>query len=164
MRVLLALVFIIFTSVVIGQKKTSTVILNNEAKLIGVIEKFEASSHKIDTCSYEFKFQYFCRIDGQKWYGTDQGFELPQTQLNQLTAYINGQAVPLNVSGMFNPKFSLDLSSDQFKLVRQAKDYILYGSFSDGAGTYTVHWKISGKKSTRLKISTDERDFAWQIN
>jgi hypothetical protein len=90
------------------------------------------------------------------------GLELPRTQLSQLKIYINNKPVALNVSGMFNPRFGYELSEQQFKLVKKGVTYLLYGYFSDGAGTYTAHWKVSNGKSVRLRISNDEKDFAWQ--
>ena len=65
---------------------------------------------------------------------------------------------------MYNPRFGFELSSQQFKIIKKAHDYLLYGYFSDGAGSYTAHWKITNGKSFRLKISNDESDFKWQYN
>jgi hypothetical protein len=162
MKILSALILILSFSVAKGQKTSSTVSLSDNIKLTGVIEQFDASKHKIDTCTYEFTFKHICRIDGRKWYGSDQGLELPRTQLSQLKIYINNKPVSLNVSGMFNPRFGYELSEQQFKLVKKGVTYLLYGYFSDGAGTYTAHWKVSNGKSVRLRISNDEKDFAWQ--
>lgn len=162
MKILNALLLIVCFTEVKGQKTTSTVSLSDNIKVTGVIEKFDASKHKIDTCTNEFTFKHICRIDGKKWYGSDQGLELPRTQLKQLKIFINNKPISLDVSGMFNPRFGYELSEKQFKLVKKASQYLLYGYFSDGAGTYTAHWKISNGKSTRLKISNDEKDFTWQ--
>jgi hypothetical protein len=164
MKILTASILTLFFSVANGQKITSTVSLSDHIKLKGIIERFDASKHKIDTCTYEFTFKHICRIDGKKWYGSDQGLELPRTHLKQLKIYINKKPVSLDVSGMFNPRFGYELSEKQFKLVKKGTQYLLYGYFSDGAGTYTAHWRISNGKSTRIKISNDERDFTWQSN
>ena len=164
MRVLSALLLLICFSEVEAQKTTSTVSLRDNVKLTGVIERFDMSEHKIDTCTNKFSLKYICKIDGRKWYGSDQGLELPRTRLMQLKIQINNSQISLDVSGMFNPRFGYELSEKQFKLVREHKDYLLYGYFSDGAGTYTAHWKISNGKSTRVKISNDEKDFTWQTD
>ena len=148
----------------IAQKKNSTIVLTDEVKLTGEIEKFNAAKHRIDTCTNEFANKYICRIDGRKWYGSDQGLELPRNQLNKLKIYINNKPVVLNVSQMFNPRYGYELNSEHFKVIRKKSVYYLYGFFSDGAGTYTAHWKIYNGKSSRLKISNDEKDFAWQTN
>jgi hypothetical protein len=104
---------------------------------------------------------YICRIDGKKWYGSDQGLELPRSELNKLTISINNKPFALNIADMFNPVYSFELNPEQFKVEKKGVSYFLFGFFSDGAGTYTAHWKISGGKSTRLKISNNEKDFTW---
>jgi hypothetical protein len=131
-------------------------------ELTGVVEKFSADKHRIDTCTDKFKNKYICRIDGNVWYGSNQGMKLPRNQLKKLTIHIGGKPIVLDVSQMFNPQFDYKLNPDHFKLQKKGNGYYLYSFFSDGAGTYTVHWKIDKRKSTRVKISNDEKDFAWQ--
>lgn len=156
------LLVICFTNVT-AQQKSSTISLAGGIKLTGVIENFNVSKHKIDTCRDEFSNKYICRIDGKKWYGSDQGLELPRNQLNKLTIYINKQPIALNCSGMFNPVYAYEFDPQQFELKNKGNNYYLFGFFSDGAGTYTAHWKISDGKSTRVKISNDEEDFSWHV-
>jgi hypothetical protein len=81
MKILSALILILSFSVAKGQKTSSTVSLSDNIKLTGVIEQFDASKHKIDTCTYEFTFKHICRIDGRKWYGSDQVWSCPAHSL-----------------------------------------------------------------------------------
>lgn len=63
---------------------------------------------------------------------------------------------------MFNPNFISKLSIHQFKIEKEGNQYVLYGFFSDGAGTYTAHWKIVDAISIREVISNSEEYFSWQ--
>jgi hypothetical protein len=63
---------------------------------------------------------------------------------------------------MFNPSFNGILYARQFLLKKESEFYKLYSFFSDGEGTYTVHWKIANGISVREVISNDERFFYWQ--
>ena len=89
--------------------------------------------------------------------------EFPKNELTKLTLELNGDNIKLNTSQMFNPNYSGSLNEGQFKLKKTGNSYMLYAFFSDGAGTYTVYWKINNKKSVRVKISNDEKDFEWQV-
>lgn len=147
-----------------AQINSSSIQLNSKTRLTAVIETFDPSKHKIDTCRDALLNRYICRIDGNKWYGTDQGIELPRNQLKKLTIHFKGKDILLETACMFNPTFSSELKSGQFKFKRDGRLYFLYGFFSDGAGTYTAHWRIWNGKSTRIKISGDENDFSWQFD
>jgi hypothetical protein len=63
---------------------------------------------------------------------------------------------------MFNSNFSGELSKNQFKIVKEGNQYVLYGLFSDGAATYTAHWRIVDTISIREVISNAEEYFSWQ--
>ena len=102
-----------------------------------------------------------CLIDGAVWFGCDFGFDLPRNQLIKLTLKIKGKEIPLNVSGMYNPRSTGYLNKEFFKLEEYVGGWILYGGFSDGAGAYTAHWRIVKGKSLRQVISNDERQFYW---
>jgi len=146
-----------------GQKGISVVKITDGITLTGMIEKFNASMHKIDTCSDNFGNKYICKIDKKVWYGSDRGLELPRNKLLWLKIKIKNKSIPLNVAGMFNPAFEYELSSNQFKLKKGKNGYILYSFFSDGAGTYTAYWEINNYKSHRILISTNEKYFSWQL-
>jgi len=146
-----------------SQKRISVVKLTDSITLTGMIEKFNATMHEVDTCSDSFGNKYICKIDQKVWYGSDRGLELPRNQLLWLKIKIKNKNIHLNVSGMFNPAFEYELSKKQFKLKNRKSGYILYSFFSDGAGTYTVYWEINNYKSRRILISTDEKHFSWQL-
>lgn len=129
--------------------------------LTGVVESFDRSKHKYDTCDTGLGWKSICLIDGKIWFGADAGMTLPRNQLTKLTITINGVEVPLDVTGMYNPSFLNELSFRQFKLKKVEVGHMLFGAFSDGAGAYTVHWTIIKNKSTRNKITKDEADFNW---
>ncbi len=127
------------------------------------MEDFNAKSHKVDTCDTGLDWDFVCLIDGSPWYGSDAGLFFPRNQLNKLVITIDGINIDLETAGMYNINFKKVLRKKQFSLVKSEFGYRLYAFFSDGAGTYTVHWKIVGNKSLREVISNDERYFEWQI-
>ena len=65
---------------------------------------------------------------------------------------------------MFNPNFSGYLDENQFKLVKYNDYFILYSFFSDGAGSYSAHWKIKNDIAERIVLSNDEKYFEWQLD
>lgn len=137
--------------------------LTDQINLRWTIKDFNSKNHKIEYCENEFQnAKYICKIDGKVWYGSDFRMDLPKNELKNLAIYIDGKYVKLDVSKMFNPNFNGNLNKEQFKIEKFPNYYILYGFFSDGAGTYTTKWKIENKKSFRYKISNDEEDFKWQ--
>jgi len=145
-----------------AQINMSTINLGGGITLTSSIEKFDSSRHIFDTCGMRTQQPTICLIDGRIWFGADEGMELPRTQLRRLTLTINGSAIALDISGMYNPSGGNTLKKDHFKIQKEGQSYLLYGFFSDGAGTYTALWKIVKNRSIRLKISNDEADFRWQ--
>lgn len=145
-----------------GQEKSGRTKLSNHISLSWTIEKFDKSKHTYDYCENSGS-KYLCKIDGKKWFGSDWGMEFPKNELTKLSLELNGDKIKLNTSQMFNPNYSGSLNEGQFKLIKTGNSYMLYAFFSDGAGTYTVYWKINDKKSVRVKISNDEKDFEWQL-
>jgi hypothetical protein len=145
-----------------GQENSGKIKLSNHISVSWTIKKFDKSKHNYDYCENSGS-KYLCKIDGKKWYGSDCGMELPKNELTKLTLEINGDKIELNTNQMFNPNYSGTLNESQFKLKKTGNTYMLYAFFSDGAGTYTAYWKINNKKSVRIKISNDEKDFEWQL-
>jgi hypothetical protein len=146
----------------LAQKTTSTINLDKGVLLTGTIEPFDSTKHKYDTCDTGLGWKSICLIDGKIWFGADAGRDLPRNSLTKLTIKINGAEVPLDITGMYNPSFKNELTTEQFKLKQVEVGHVLFGHFSDGAGTYTAHWTIIKNKSMRNKISTDESDFYWR--
>lgn len=68
--------------------------------------------------------------------------DLPRNELTALAIFIDDKYIKLDTSKMFNPNINDELNKSQFKIKKYNKFYIFYGYFSDGAGTYTAHWKI----------------------
>jgi hypothetical protein len=161
-RLCIILFWILVTAELHGQTKSS-INLGNGVILSAVVESFKADQHKYDTCDTGQVWKTICLIDGEIWFGTDQGLSIPKNQLTKMTIKINGIEIGLDVSGMYNPTFTGQLAKKQFKLKSIGEEYILYGYFSDGAGTYTAHWTIIRGKSLRQIITKDERDFYWQL-
>jgi hypothetical protein len=158
--VLLALNF----SQISAQKITSKVALAKNIELIAVIEKFDSTKHHYDTCITDFGWKAICLIDNEMWFGADQGLDLPKNKLLKLTIVINGISISLETNGMYNINWgSLTIREKQFKLTKTNVGFILYGFFSDGAGTYTAHWQIIKNKANRNVLSNDESNFLWQL-
>ncbi|RPD43438.1 hypothetical protein [Paracnuella aquatica] len=155
--------YILFLSTIpfisFSQNRGYKVQLAPKVYLLGSVGEFNPYRHKIDTCLAAGQ-QYICKIDGQSFYGIDQGLELPQTELFSLTIQIDGKKIPLNVSGMFNSTFGGGLSAGKFSLQRKGNAYYLESFFSDGAGTYIAKWKVENGKAERVLISNDERHFS----
>ena len=173
--VLILSIFVLFQKSNFGQEKKLSKIIEtekinsgqidftSEIKLDWSIKEFNKEFHKIEFCE-SIDANYICKIDNQDWFGSDFKMDYPKYKLESLTFKLNECNVRLDVSKMFNPNYSGELNKDQFKLEKQNGFYILYGFFSDGAGTYTTNWKIKGCKSERSKLSYDEKDFEWQNN
>ena len=127
------------------------------------IKDFKASENDIEYCENESQnVKYICEINNEDWYGSETKTELPKNELKSLAIFIDGKYIKLEVSQMFNPNFSGELNKDQFQIKKFKHFHLLLGFFSDGAGTYTVHWKIQDGKAERIKISNDDVDFQWQ--
>ena len=88
---------------------------------------------------------------------------IKESDLKDLSIYHNNRYIKLDVSQMFNPNYSGELNKSQFKIEKHKEFFILYGFFSDGAGTYTTNWTIKDGKSKRSKLSNDDEDFNWQL-
>ncbi len=143
--------------------KSGRIDLTSTINLRWRINDFESQNHNIEYCENEYQHtKYICNIDDKEWYGSDIKMELPKNELAALAIFIEGKYIKLDVSQMFNPNTNGELNKDQFKIKDYKNYYFLYGFFSDGAGTYTAHWKIKNGKAERIKISNEDIDFEWQ--
>lgn len=145
-----------------AQQTKGELILGKGISLKWIVEKFIPEKHKIETCETDSKDKFICKIDEKLWLGSDQGMELPRNQLTKLALNINSNSIELDVSNIFNASYDGELSINQFLIKKEGSFYKLYSYFSDGAGTYTVHWKILNNTSIREVISNDESYFEWQ--
>ncbi|MFN7045288.1 MAG: hypothetical protein ACK4M1_08835 [Flavobacterium sp.] len=146
----------------IAQENSGIISFENDIKLYWTIKAFNEKANQIKVCENDFGAQYICAIDNAIWYGSDIGLDIPKNQLTNLVLEIGKNKIILDVSSMFNPNFSGKLSKHQFKIAKEANQYVLYGFFSDGAGTYTAHWRIIDTISIREVISNSEEHFSWQ--
>ncbi len=138
--------------------------LPDEVKLDWSIAEFNKDLHKIEFCE-GIDANYICKIDNEEWFGSDFKMDYPKYKLQNLSIKLNECHIKLDVSKMFNPNYTGVLHGDQFKLEKlHGNIYILYGYFSDGAGTYTTNWKIKDCSAVRSKLSQDDEDFEWQNN
>lgn len=140
---------------------TGEIKLDKNIVLNWEIQNFDKTNHTLEYC-LENELKYLCKIDNLEWFGSDNRIEFPRNELTKLSLKIGTQNYDLDTSKMFNPNFSGYLSKDQFKLVTNENYQILYSFHSDGAGTYTAHWKIKNGKAERIVLSTDEEYFEWQ--
>ena len=146
----------------IAQVTKGEILFENNIKLHWTIKTFNEKEHQIKICKNDFGVQYICAIDNAIWYGSDIPVDKPKNQLTNLVLEIGKNKIILDVSSMFNPNFSGELSKHQFKIIKKVNQYFLYGFFSDGAGTYTAHWRIVDTISIREVISNLEEHFSWQ--
>jgi hypothetical protein len=146
----------------IAQVTEGEILFENNIKLHWAIKTFDEKEHHIKICKNDFDVQYICAIDNAIWYGSDIPVDKPKNQLTNLVLEIGKNKIILDVTSMFNPNLSGELSKHQFKIFKEGNQYVLYGFFSDGAGTYTAHWKIVDTISIREVISNSEEYFSWQ--
>ena len=146
----------------IAQVTKGEILFENNIKLHWTIKTFNEKEHQIKICKNDFGVQYICAIDNAIWYGSDIPVDKPKNQLTNLVLEIGKNKIILDVSSMFNPNFSGELSKHQFKIIKKVNQYFLYGFFSDGAVTYTAHWRIVDTISIREVISNLEEHFSWQ--
>lgn len=145
--------------------KSGTINFENNINLRWTIKDFDSKNHQIEYCENEYQdATYICNIDNEPWYGSDFRMDLPKNELKSLVISIGEKYIELDVSQMFNPNLNWALIKEQFKIEKKSDYYMLYGYFSDGAGTYTTYWKIQNGTSERGKISKDDQDFNWQNN
>ena len=156
------LILVIWTSCGLAQSDTTVIELQKGTFLFALVDNFNPDEHKIDTCKTDFGQYYFCLIDDTPWFGSDTQEDLPRSQLTKLWLEISGVRIDLEIKGMFNPTNSNGINTNQFKLKSLYDGFVLYGFFSDGAGTYSVHWKIVNGSAIRTLISKDEEAFSWQ--
>lgn len=125
------------------------------------IQNFDNTKHTFEYC-VKNELKYLCKIDNKEWFGSDNGIEFPKNELTKLNLKIGTKNYDLETSKMFNSNSSGYLGGHQFKLVTYENCKILYSFHSDGAGTYTAHWKIENGKAERIILSRDEENFEWQ--
>ena len=160
-KTILILTFIFALSNLYGQKK-GVIEISENVLLEWEIQDFEKDKHTFEYCLEE-DFKYLCKIDNLEWFGSDWGLEFPKNQLNKLELKLNKRTIKLETSKMYNPNFSGELFEIQFKLKKELEYHILYAFFSDGAGSYSAHWKIENGKSQRIVLSNQEEYFEWQL-
>jgi hypothetical protein len=88
--------------------------------------------------------------------------EYPKNELTKLFLNIGKEKYQLLTSKMYNTNFSGFLIKNQFKIIKNKDYYILYSFYSDGAGSYSAHWKMKNGKSERIVLSREEEYFEWQ--
>lgn len=112
--------------------------------------KFRPEDHKIERFTIWADWQGVGLIDGKQVFGTD--WSMPHTQLIAAHVEIGGKTIPLDVSCLFNPWVDIP-SKDQFSCTPVEGGYKIRGGFSDGAGSYSVEWRIVRDHSVRLCIN-----------
>ena len=153
--------FYCITFATFGQSK-GEINLDKNITLQWEIQNFDKTKHSFEYCM-QSNWKYICKIDNQEWFGSDYGMEFPKNELTNLTLIIEKQNINLEVTKMFNPNFSGFLSKNQLKIVKKNEVYFLYSFFSDGAGSYSAHWKIEKGKAERIVLSNEEKYFEWQL-
>lgn len=150
-RICLASMLVFCFLISFGQKPNNTPLaLNDTISISYKISFFDASEHSVERCEIE-NWTGICLIDNQQVFGTD--WEMPCAKFDYLTLVVNNQEIALNTSSLYNPNnCELLLRKDQFQIVPNEGGYLLLGSFSDGAGFYSVEWKIVKSNSIRTCI------------
>lgn len=98
-------------------------------------------------------------VDGHQVIGVDGS--VPRTQLEEASLIIRGRRIRLETSSLYNPwlsapsksSFTASWVEDEPQKEHGADSVIrMSATFSDGAGGYTVTWRIVGDTSLRLVI------------
>ena len=113
------------------------------------VSQFDAHEHAIARCHVYDNWSGVCLIDGKPVFGTD--WDLPVTMLDSATLLLGDQAIPLDVSGMYNPWVGEPLK-DAFRVEEVEGGYEVTGNFSDGAGSYRARWWVVDGISIRTLI------------
>lgn len=135
-----------------------SIYLEGGISLSFVVEDFDPTKNILDTCKKGQPYAWICKINGIKWYGSDNGLFLPKTQLSMLSITINDIEIPLETSGMYNVNYQW-VSTSQFQLDTIGSKYVLSAGFSDGAGYYEAKWELENSKANRILLSNNEEDF-----
>jgi hypothetical protein len=109
---LLLYVVLFFPALFYGQITNGKITLAENAVLSWEITAFNEKEHAIGICKTDFEDDYICTIDGRLWYGNDIGMDKPKNQLTKLALMIDGKAVNLETSCMFNPNFGGQLGKN----------------------------------------------------
>ena len=113
--------------------------------------KFRPEKHKIDRFTIWDDWKGIGLIDGKQVFGTD--WSMPHTQLIAAHVEIRGKKIPLDVSCLLNPWVDVP-SKEAFSCTAVEGGYEIRGGFSDGAGSYSVLWRIVRDHSVRVCITT----------
>lgn len=142
-----------------SQETTSTVKIADGVYVSATTIPFVISEHKIDTCFDELRYPYTCKIDGRKWYGGGNELAIPRNKIVKLKLSYGMKSVRLYVRDMYDASFEGIIYESQFKWRINKNIYYLIAHFSDGAGGYSVKWKIDNNVSTRTYICSDMGEY-----
>ena len=122
-------------------------IKHKELDLFLIRKTFDPKKHKLDKSKLT--------IDGESFFGTDGDF--PAYELSEAYVEQNGQKISLETSKMYNPWFGKgDVFHHQIIFNRNDNGFLIFGTFSDGAGFYGAEWLVNRDSSKRLELTTDE--------
>ena len=113
---------------------------------------FDSAAHTI-ALSGSHASGYVYAIDGNPFFGSDG--ETPRTTLTSANLEVNGQQVPLDVRGMFNPMLQRR-GPDYFQVEPYFGGWIVRGLFSDGAGSYMAEWIAFEGGSLRTIVTNND--------
>ncbi|MBK9765460.1 MAG: hypothetical protein IPO87_19555 [Flavobacteriales bacterium] len=134
-----------------------TIDLGYDIKLTGEVVPFDSTAHAVTHCKVlDWQDDPICLIDGQPYFGSDLDYRMPRNHFRSLMIEISGKRTALDVTGMFNVSWDLSIHDGQFEIKPCEGGHILTGGFSDGAGVYTVTWKIVAGGAIRTELKRAE--------
>ena len=153
-RTLLTVFILLFcTSLSFGHSDTLTISLNDTTQLTLIQETFKPSEHTI--VFWDSTQQAVTSIDQKPVFGTDA--TMPVTELTFAELKVNGQAIGLETTGMYDAWKKGDTSVAYSVQKVLGNPLMIRCLFSYGAGTYLVEWTIIEDKSYRTLITSDMR-------
>jgi hypothetical protein len=145
----LALLCILFgTAGAVAQPKSLAFHYENGATLHLIVAPFDTTAFQIERCDYDL--ERVCAIDGALYLGSEgQGLSDLDSVLVAAELEVDGQRVPLDVSGMVNayPR------QHRIQVEEVMTDWGVWevrGHFGDGGAVYDVEWEVRSGRAVRL--------------
>lgn len=148
---------LLFTTSLSLFSQAQTIELGKGINLTAEVVAFDPTQHSIKRCPIlNWEPQPICLIDGKPYFGSDLDSKTPRDHFRSLAIDIAGIRTDLDVSGMFNVSSDGLIHPGQFEIAPVEGGHELNGFFSDGAGVYTVTWRIMAGGAIRTELKEAE--------
>lgn len=133
------------------QARQEIVKLADGIQLVARMREFNPQRHRLTYCEPE----RICLIDGHPAFGTEGA--VPRLEVTSLLLLVNGDTVPLDHRGMYNPWSPVEGELLHVELATSSPPELrVRGEFSDGAAAYVAEWLVVQGASVRVAIDCVE--------